>query len=302
MVATLTGEKTSISIVKDVDKTPCPLVNDIIWPILIIEIVVDGYIFFVNLLVKEKRTVFGLLLMLHVGSIIFFYPVSAIVRVLQSAIQLDSLLVCYVHVFCLMQGILLHQSAAVCILAHVTFIMYYSNKLQANIPNTKLLKYYIMYMGGIQILFSIFIILYDVASGNYSNVISNGYCTSFYNIAHYGTLAIAWGSVHVSKVLQIIVFSRFLVYYYKYKSSITEVQAAHKSIHRFFITIGIVMGSTIGISQLFYAINLIDQLFFSSVTLPILLQHFGFVISIIQNGVIAYIITPKEWFVYLCKK
>ena len=36
--------------------------------------------------------------------------------------------------------------------------------------NTKLFKHYTAFVGGMQILFSIFIILYDVATGNYSRV------------------------------------------------------------------------------------------------------------------------------------
>ena len=94
---------------------------------------------------------------------------------------------------------MLHESVAVCILAHATFIMYYSNKLRTDMPNTKLMKYYTAFVGGMQIMFSTFIILYNMASSNCSRVLElNGYCTSLADFINYDTLAITWGNLHVN--------------------------------------------------------------------------------------------------------
>ena len=216
---------------KDGENPPCQTFNYVVsLSLIILTIVANGYIFFVNILVKEKRTAFGLLLLLYSGSIIFILPVNAFGGVLlQSAVPLNSQLVCYIHVFFFMQGIMVHEAFAVCILAHIAFIMYYSNKLRADMPNTKLFKRYTAFVGGMQILFSIFIILYDVATGNYSCVlVSNGYCTSLLDPDQYDTLTIVWANTNINKVLQIIIFGILLAYYYKYKSNITEVHAANK--------------------------------------------------------------------------
>jgi len=121
------------------NEPPCQLSGYLIIVIYaVLIILVDGYIVLVNILVKEKRTAFGLLLVLYSGSILFTRPLSLFGEsLLMSAKSLNTLPTCYIHVFFFMQGIMVHEAFAVCVLAHIAFIMYYSNKLQADIqiPN-----------------------------------------------------------------------------------------------------------------------------------------------------------------------
>jgi len=148
----LTGTQTSVAITMNGDEPPCQLSGYLVIVMYAILIVlVDSYIFLVNILVKEKRTAFGLLLVLYSGSILFTRPVSLFGEsLLMSVKSLNTLPVCYIHLFFFMQGIMVHEAFAVCVLAHIAFIMYYSDKLQADFPNTKLFKRYTVFVGGMR--------------------------------------------------------------------------------------------------------------------------------------------------------
>ena len=74
-----------------------------------------------------------------------------------------------------MQGLMVPEAFATCILAHIVYIIYYSNKLRIELPIMKLFKRYTIYITSI--LFSFFIIGYDVAIGNSQNAIVHSYCT-----------------------------------------------------------------------------------------------------------------------------
>ena len=69
-----------------------------------------------------------------------------------------------------MEGLMLPEAFTTCLLAHIVFIMYYSDKLRATIPTVKLFKRYTIYIASILGLFTFFIVMYDVATGNSQNV------------------------------------------------------------------------------------------------------------------------------------
>jgi len=66
---------------------------------------------------------------------------------------------------------MISEELNVCSLAHIAVSMYYSNKLQTDIPIKKLCKYYTTYVLGIHDLFTAFIIGYDIATGGYEQAI-----------------------------------------------------------------------------------------------------------------------------------
>ena len=56
------------------------------------------------------------------------------------------------------------EAFATCMLAHIACIMYYSNKLQSELPIMKLMQQYTIYIISVLGLFNFFIIGYDVVT------------------------------------------------------------------------------------------------------------------------------------------
>jgi len=79
-------------------------------------------------------------------------------------------LVCYAALLAVLQGLMLTDEFGVCILAHIAAIVYYSSKLQNEIPIKKLFKYYTTYVLCMHGLFDAIIIRYNVTTGEYRSM------------------------------------------------------------------------------------------------------------------------------------
>jgi len=212
----------------------------------VVMMLISGYIILVNLLVKNKCTSFGFLLILYNFAIILRSASSLVVLVLHLKIPTGSQHVCYSALFTLMQWLMMGEEIGACLLAHITFIMYYSHKLLADIPVKKLFQCYFAYVLCMHATFNALIIGYDVAAGEHRHAVRpDGYCSSV--ISGYNTMEIAWASVAVNKTVQFVCFTIFLMYYYKHKINTAEDSYPHRNISKKLIKIGVALGATVGI-------------------------------------------------------
>ena len=293
LVVTPTGSHTSTMVImKDDDQLPCyhdfnsrPVV-----PLTFI-ILVSSYVIMVHILIKKKRNAFGLLVSLYNGSIIFRCLNVFAVIILSSAIPIHSLPLCYAHVFVFMQSLLVNEALATCLLAHVACVVYYGYNVQPTMPVTMLFKRYTIFVGSMQVLFSILIILYDVATGHYSGVLlSNGYCIDSVT-SNYDT--IAWANKTINKAIQITIFAIFLYYYYKCKKSLPKDHPSTKLINKELIRIGAAIGATVGVAEFLFLVGRV-------VGNPII-GLIGAFASLVQYCVIAVVVSTKVWATYFCK-
>ena len=99
-------------------------------------------------------------------------------------------------------------------------------------PVKKLFVYYVTYVLCMHGLFNATIIVYDIVTGEYRRVIRpDGRCGSLLD-EYYNTQKIAWFSTIVNKMIQITLFTIFLVYYYKYLMSGLENSAPHRGLKK----------------------------------------------------------------------
>ena len=264
LVVTPTGNQTAMVIVRTNENFPC--LDDALkaFPFfvpttikLVLSIVSDRII----VMYLDMRTSFGLLMVLYNGAIIF-QCLSAIALLFTNLyLRTDSQLTCYAIHFVFMQGLMVPEAFATIILAHISYIMYYSNKLLAELPVMKMFKHYTIFVASILGLFSFFIIMYDMATGNSRNAIIRGYCIPLNKI--YTTTDIARVCVALNKAIQVMLFATFLVSLCQHKKTgTTEVVAVNKLLNKLLIRVGIIMGAVIGISQFFWLLVIIFHLYY----------------------------------------
>ena len=295
------GNQTSMTIAKTEEQIPCITEAErtfqFLAPTVIIAaiVIVSGYIIFVHLVLEERWTSFGILLMLYNGAIIFRTLSAFVLLLSHTYVTVESQIICYAIQFAFMQGGMVSETFAICALAHIAAIMYYSDKLRSDIPVKKLFRYYITYASSTIALFSFFIINYDLSTGRYRDVIltSEMHCTPL--LSKYDTVNISWTNIAINKMFQVALFATFLVYFYKHKKSATEVAAARKKINDMLVKIAIVMGATIGLYQLMWLITIIFGLQY-------ILGVVGILFLFIQQCIIMVIMTFTKMKQCCCKK
>jgi len=266
IVVTPKGNQTAMVIVRTFDNIHCTIESDVrfrffvaVTVVKLIQGTVSACIIILHLVFKDMQTAAGLLMVLYNGAVIF-QSLSGFALLYTSLIApTNSQQTCYTIQFVFMQGLILPEAFATCMLAHIVCIMYYSDKLRAIIPTVKLFKRYTIYIASILGLFTFFIVMYDVATGNSQNVIMHGYCAPLNTI--YSTTDIAGACVALNKAIQIMLFATFLVYLYKHKKSSTTEEVAVKRQNKMFIKIIIMMGSLIGIGQFLWLMVTFLQLY-----------------------------------------
>ena len=91
-------------------------------------------------------TAFGLLMGLQNRSVIFQCLISTVFLASQLYSSLHSRMTCYAIQFTYVQGLMVQEAFATCMLAHIACIMYYSNKLKSKLPIMKLMQQYTIYI------------------------------------------------------------------------------------------------------------------------------------------------------------
>jgi len=248
---------------------------------------VSGYIIIIYLVFKDMHTSFGLLMVLYNGAIIFQCLTAVPILFMQLYGSPYSPTTCYVVQFIFMQGIMVSEVFATCLIAHIAYIMYYSNKLRTELPTMKMFKHYTIYVASVLGLFNFFIVGYDVATGNSRNaILLNGICSPLNT--KYNTTDIAWACVAFNKTVQVTLFAIFLKYLYKHKKGgKTENATANKLLNKLFIKISVIMGAIIGINQvLWLMVIVLDFHYLSAIA--------GNFLLVIQQHIIMGVVSYKK--------
>jgi len=270
LVVTPKGNHTSMVVTKQeeyFDGFKCDRVFSFVSPYVLIptsmlaaDFLMSVYISIMHIMIRENHTSFGVLVVLYNTAIICRCVAAFASLLMHRSYMVHSQPVCYTVLFAVMQGLMFIEELGVCVLAHIAATMYYSYKFRTNMPVKKLFVYYVTYVLCMHGLFNATIIVYDIVTGEYRRVIRpDGRCGSLLD-EYYNTQKIAWFSTIVNKMIQITLFTIFLVYYYKYLMSGLENSAPGRRLSKMLFKIAIIMGATVGISQvMWFLASLVDK-------------------------------------------
>ena len=142
--------------------------------------------------------------------------------------------------------------------------------------------------------FLFYIIAYDWRTGNGKYTISvSGYCTLFDE--PYDTLMLPLSVVTINKFLQIMMFSAYLVYYYKFNKNVVRPAQVSLQYSRKIFQIAIVMGATVGLT---YFVAILDIFIIGQSDIIFIVGRFFLLIH--QIVILASLKFTKKMFV-LCK-
>ena len=145
------------------------------------------------------------------------------------------------------------------LLSFLAYLMYRCYHLKSEISKKTsqfLLRCYTAYAVFALVLLFFVTIAYDWSTGNGKyTILANGHCNKI-DYSTYNTLYFSNSIIGINKFLQIIMFSAYLVYYYKFN---LNVRAAQVSLQydRHLIKIAIAMGASVGLSYFIFTILVI---------------------------------------------
>ena len=136
-------------------------------------ILVSGYIICLLLWFKKLRNLFGKLLMLYSLTVVCTNFVGCTFFVLHFKLQLKSELTCHATIATLPVLFMAITLSATCVLTHIAYGMYRSNKLLAQLSKEEskhLFRCYVAYTVGVPVVVFFLVMLYDVVtdSGKYT--------------------------------------------------------------------------------------------------------------------------------------
>ena len=178
---------------------------------------------------------------------------------------------------------------ATVILSHLAYIMYRCYHLRSSISKKRseyLFKCYTAYAGFTLILLFFVTIAYDwrTGIGKYT-MLANGHCNMYPSC--YNTIVLNLFVITINKFLQIIMFSAYLVYYYKFNMNVRAAQIS-LDYSRKLVRIAISMGATIGFSFFIF-------------TLSVFIPQYSSV-SYTSSGILLFIQQAVIMISFLCTK
>ena len=217
----------------------------------------SGTIAVVHMMFKELRTTFGKLMILYnITKVSQFLTASAII-ISHYNIALHSLMPCYLFYFLMMLSVAVSETFLTSLLAYLAYVMRYSYRGREVTKefNKKLYKYAITCVLGSSLLFAIFVVGYDFGTGMYKHtLLPNGHCTNFIR-SEYNTLRLLDGYAYVNEIIKVSLLVTYFVYYYKLNKMLKMVRHMANTDtqqNRLFLKIAIMMGASLGISQVAY--------------------------------------------------
>jgi len=252
-------------------------------------LVVSGFIIVIHVMFKELQNLLGKLLILYniavMGMCIFY------IGLLLTSLQplLDTLAFCYICTIGMIISVVSLEALVTCILSQIATTMHHTYKMQSQMSKETLQRYfrfYKIYTLGVMLLVVLLTICYDVATGNYKDVLLlNGQCVSF-DVNIYNTFQIAVMVDTIQKIIQLVRFITYLYYVYKLNKDINDAgissnQQSH--LHKLVVA----MASFIGLSSLAF-------IFLTMLDLAMVVIPFTQALFLIQQCVIAAI--------FLCSK
>ena len=273
LIVTPIDGHTSMVIAKIDDKLPCNnkyqsiidvgrLIQFLIILIFgIVLFVMSGYVLTVHLLFKELRSLFGKLLIFYSLGVMSMVTFVLALLLMHDVIAVNSQMICHTTMVCFIMGSATYEVFATNILTHLAYTMYRCYKLKSELSSKAsqfLLRCYFAYAFITLVLLFFLVITYDWRTGNGRHtLLPNGHC-AFVDQYSYNTLLIAEILPAINKVIQILMFIAYIVYYIKFNAIIgsAEISKHHtKDLFR----IAIAMGATLGLSYFVFIFLIFDS-------------------------------------------
>jgi len=239
------------------DELPCVIPNSVsthpvalyivVFTIVILAVIVNGYIFAVHLMFKELRKVFGKLLMLH-----SLFTVCSSVGFLAKVIMLQSqtgrqLIACFLLSICeVAVSAGTDDVTATCMLHCLAYILYRSFKLQriSKEDSKSWYRYYIACILGSMALVLFLMISYDVGIDQGAHILPNGDCSvGDVLFGHVKSISLV-----INKSAQVLFFLAYLYFKYQLNKDVQNpalLKSQDKLLHQIAITLGATIGSVL---------------------------------------------------------
>ena len=305
LIVTPKDGRTSMVIAKLVDELPClrypstTAHGQAIIQLVMCSLItaVSAYILIVQLLFKKFHTLFGKLLIFYNLSLICTNGGIAAITLTHHYITVDSQIICYAIMLTCRLTFTSSEIFATDLLSFLAYLMYRCYHLKSEISKKTsqfLLRCYTAYaVFSLTLLFFV-TIAYDWKTGNGKyTILANGHCNHI-DYSTYYTLFFSNFIIGINKFLQIIMFSAYLVYYYKFNLNVCPAQVSLQY-NRDLVKIAIAMGASVGLAYFIFTISVIlgdSYIAFVSGSILLLIQQIVIMTS--------YISTKKMF--GLCKK
>ena len=151
-------------------------------------------------------------------------------------------------------SIVSYETSGTCIINHITYTMRQSYKLRSPMSKETAqhhFRCYVVYTLGTTLLVLFLIICFDVATGNYKDVLQlNGQCKSA-DIHGHSTIIVPLIFAAINKIIQLVQLIPYLYYTYKLKQDISDA-GTHSNQLSLLHKIAAVLGVTIGLLFFLY--------------------------------------------------
>ena len=229
--------------------------------ILVVMFLVSGYVFTVHLLFKDLRSLFGKLLMFYSLGVMSMVTFVFSLLLMHHMIVVNSQMICHTTMICFIMGSGMYEVFATNILTHLAYTMYRCYNLKSELSDKAsrfLFRCYLAYVLITLVLLLSHVIIYDWWTGNGRHtLLPNGHC-AFIDEYSYDTLFVAELLPGINKVIQILMFIAYIVYYIKFNAIIGSVEISMRY-NKDLFRIAIAMGATIGLSYFVFIFLIFDS-------------------------------------------
>ena len=267
LIVTPKDGRTSMVIAKLGDELPClGYPNTTVHSLAIFELIlaslvimVTAYILIVELLLKKFHALFGKLLICYNLALLCASGPVVTIMLTHYYITVNSQTVCYSIMFLYTMASTSSEIFATNLLSYLAYLMYRCYHLKSEISKKTsqfLLRCYTAYAGFTLVLLFFVTIAYDWRNGNAKyTILANGHCNHI-DYSTYNTLFFSHSIVGINKFLQTVMFSAYLVYYYKFNLNVRAAQISLQY-NRHLVNIAIAMGASVGLAYFIFTILVI---------------------------------------------
>ena len=233
--------------------------------------IATAYVIIVQLLFKDHHKVFGKLLTFYNLTLVVTSTSTIALQLMHYWITANSQIICHTTTIITSLAFPATESYATNILTHSAYLMYRCYHLKSRISKKTsqfLYRCYTTYAAFTLVLLFFVIIAYDWRTGNGKyTILPNGHCF-LWSSPSYNTWFFTIFIAVINKLLQMVTFSAFLVYHYKFNKNVHAAQVSLRYSRQLY-RITIAMGATVGISHFIFIFGFAITEFFMLLSLSV---------------------------------
>ena len=233
----------------------CNAIYDIILSSLIMAVSVC--ILILHLLFKDLRNLFRKLLLLYNLALTLTAIGTIALQLTHYWIIVNLQTICHTTTIIISLVIPGKELFATNILTYSAYLMYRCYHMKKTISKKSsqfLYRCYTTYAAFTLVLLFFVVIAYDWRTGNGKyTILASGHCF-YWNIPSYNTRFISLSLAFINKLFQMMMFSAFLIYHYKFNKTVHVAQISLKYSRQLY-RITTAMGATVGLSHFIYVIG-----------------------------------------------